>query len=211
MDTPLFATENLIYGHFLSYPDLTIQPGLTTFLVGASGSGKTTLLRLCNGSLSPSQGQVLFRGQPVLSYPPISLRRQVSLVSQEVFLFDDTLAGNFRRFYAYRELPAPSASEMEAFLHLCCLDLPLDKAAATCSGGERQRLYMAIFLSFRPQVLLLDEPTAALDAENAGQVMTGIVEFCRQQGMETVIVCHNPAIVAQFSQQTVYIGREAVS
>lgn len=203
METPLFETHDLCFGGFLAYPDLALADGRTTFVMGESGSGKSTLLKLCNATLSPSSGQILFRGVDVESWDALQLRRRVCLISQSVFLFDDTIRENFRLFYQYRDLTPPGDDVIRAFLDLCLIDLPVDNPCATLSGGERQRVYTALFLSFSPEVILLDEPTSALDALNSRALFQNLLSYCAENSISAVAVSHDRALAEEFAQEIV--------
>lgn len=206
----LFQTQNLEFGGFLSYEDREIPAGKLVFLTGESGSGKSTFLKLCNGILSPSNGVISYLGEDIAQVDAVAHRRKVLLAAQEVFLFDGDIRSNFAEFHRYRGLPTPADSEIKRLLSLCALPMPLDKDAASMSGGERQRLYLSICLSFMPETLLLDEPTSALDAETGRTVMGNIASFCKASGMNLVAVSHDGELVKRFSEHTVVLKREAV-
>ena len=128
-------------------------------MVGPSGSGKTTLLRLCNRLSVPTAGQVLFRGVPILELDPLDLRRRVGMVFQKPVLFGGTVADNLRA--ADPKVPKADLEEM-----LGRVGLPvefLERVAEDISGGEAQRVCLARTLLTRPEVLLMDEPTASVD------------------------------------------------
>ncbi|NDL67158.1 ABC transporter ATP-binding protein [Anaerotalea alkaliphila] len=205
MEKSVFTTEKLEFGNFIHYPDMEIPEAPGVFLTGPSGSGKSTLLRLLNGTLSPSSGSIRYQGRDLETWDTLELRREVLLVGQSVFLFDGTIEGNFREFYGYRNLPAPSRERMETFLGICSAPFPLDKDCRTMSGGERQRVYMAIFLSFGPRVLLLDEPTSALDAKNSHGVVKDILAHCAREGIAAIIVSHDNSLVEAFALHRILI------
>lgn len=206
----LFQTNDLVFGGLIRYGNLSIPAGKTTFITGESGSGKTTLFKLLNGVLSPSSGSILYRGRTLESLDPVSHRREVSLVAQEPYLFPGSIRDYFNAYYGYRELPAPSENEIQSFLSLFHLDFTPDSGTQTFSGGEKQRLCLAVFLSFKPRVLLLDEPTSALDGATGEIVLAGTVRFCRENGMELAVISHNRDLAAKFSQNTLYLERQAV-
>lgn len=199
--------------HFLDiihYPDLTIEEGEHIFLCGESGCGKSTLLRLFNGTLSPASGTICYNGKSLEEWEPVSLRREVLLCGQNSFLFDDTIAGNFARFYDYREEAPMSSEEMTRFLALCCAPFSLDARCETLSGGEKQRVFLAIGLSFRPRVLLLDEPTSALDTATAESLLSNIDGFCRENGITLLAVSHDIALARRFAGRIVTLEKGAL-
>lgn len=206
----LFRTENLQFGGFLNYEDREIPADKLVFITGESGSGKSTFLKLCNGILSPSRGVISYRGEDIAQTGAVAHRRRVLLAAQEVFLFDGDIRANFAEFHRYRNLPTPADDEINRLLSLCALPMPLDKDTVSMSGGERQRLYLAICLSFKPETLLLDEPTSALDAETGRAVIGGAASFCKENGMSFVAVSHGAELVKHFSEHTVILKKEAV-
>lgn len=206
----LFQTFDLKFLDVISYPDLTIEACKTTFIAGDSGTGKSTLLKLFNGVNSLSAGKILYKGQNLAELDTLSLRQEVLLISQQVYLFDElTIEQNFAEYYSYRALPPPDQEKTEHFLRLCMADFPLNAMCANLSGGERQRVFNAIFTSFEPPVLMLDEPTAALDEANAVQFLKNIHTQCRGacggKGISLIIVSHDHDLVADFADQTIVL------
>jgi len=188
----------------ISYPKLEIPKGKATFICGPSGTGKSTLLKLLNGVISPDSGSLSYLEQSVASYDSIQLRREVLLVSQSAYLFDDqSIKENFHTFYRYRELEPPSDEAILNYLRLCSLDMPLDTQAYHLSGGEKQRVFIAINLSFQPDVLMLDEPTSALDERNGSALLAGIKGFCQSQKISLLVVSHDRGIVEKFADEVV--------
>lgn len=208
MSNPLFQASNLIYIANLTYNDVTIRRGKINFIVGESGSGKSTFLKLLNESISPISGELLYNGKPIKDQDPIMLRREVILVSQEPFLFDESILDNFKHFYSLRQLPAPSSDYVNYITDLCCVNVPLDQNAATLSGGERQRVYISIFLSLCPKVILLDEPTSALDEKTSFKMIENITKFCISKNIDIVIVSHDKNIVDEFCENKIEIIKE---
>lgn len=199
----LFETSSLSFGKMIYYRDMTLPGNSVVFITGTSGCGKTTLFKMLNKTLPIGQGSIHYHGTDIQKLDVLKLRQEVSLVSQEVFLFDKTVEENFNEFYSYRNLPPIGSDEIERYLSLCCLDCPLNKDTASMSGGERQRLYLAIFLSFRPNVLLLDEPTSALDHETAHQLMENITNHTKQSNISLLVISHDAEITQKFSEYTV--------
>ena len=206
---PILAATGLHFLDFLHYPPIAIAQGSMTFVQGPSGCGKSTLLRLFNATLTPSAGQVLFDGQDIAGLDTIQLRRDVLLVSQATYLFDDTIEGNFLRYYELREQTPPPQQRMRDCLALCCADFELTASCSTLSGGERQRVFLAIFLSFAPRVLLLDEPTSALDETTAHRLMEQLKAHCAAQQITVVVVSHDRQLAQQYADATITLAKGA--
>ena len=208
MNDLLFQASNLVYKSNLTYNNVIIKKGKINFIVGESGCGKSTFLKLLNHSIRPTSGELLYNGKAIEEYDPIALRREVSLVSQDVFLFDESILDNFRNFYSLRQLPMPEKEYISYITELCSVNVPLDQKASTLSGGERLRVYISIFLSLHPKVILLDEPTSALDEKNSYKVVENITNFCKEKNIDMVIVSHNKNIVDDFCEHKIEIVKE---
>lgn len=203
----LLETRGLVFRDTICYPDLTVAEGRATFITGPSGCGKSTLLHLMNGTLSPSAGQVFYRGRDVAAWDALRLRREVLLVRQAAFLFDQSVRENFRTYHGYRGGEVPAEEEIKACLGVCLADFPLEQNCATLSGGERQRVFLAVGLSFRPKVLLLDEPTSALDAATGAALMEGLLPYCRERGITVAAVSHDRRLTETFAEDVITLGK----
>lgn len=189
----------------IRYQDISIEENRVNFIVGRSGTGKSTLLRLFNGMLTPDTGVLTYRGEDIEKIDTIALRREILLISQSVYLFDATIRENFREFYGYRGMEIPMEEEMKDFLAMCRITFPLDKDCSNMSGGEKQRVYMAIYLSFLPKVVMLDEPTSALDKENGLEVIRKVIDFCKGKGITVLIVSHDGNLTQEFAENIITI------
>ena len=179
--------------------NLEARRGETIALVGPSGGGKSTILNLIPRFYDVTQGAVTLDGRDVRSLTLASLRHNIALVTQEPFLFDDTIRANI----AY---PRPEASQAEieaaarqAAAHDFILDLskgydtPVGEAGARLSGGQRQRIAIArAFLKNAP-ILLLDEATSALDTESEAQVQAALERL--MAGRTTLLIAHRLSTV----------------
>ncbi len=172
-----------------------MSPGETVALVGLSGSGKTTLANLIPRFHAPSSGRLLFDGRDGAGFTLASLRRNVALVSQEVTLFNDTIAANIA-YGAMADAPrqAIEAAARAAGAHGFIMALPhgydteVGENGLRLSGGQRQRLAIArAFLKNAP-ILVLDEATSALDNESERQVQRALEELMR--GRSTLVIAH---------------------
>ena len=183
--------ENLCAFSTIRYTNFTIPAEKIVFLNGPSGCGKSTLLKIINGRLIPSAGQVLLDNQDIVTLNPITLRRRVVLAEQSVYLFRGTISGNFRRFRQYRETTAVSQEQCQVLMDICSIPFTQEESCDAMSGGERQRIFLAIALSMAPEVLLLDEPTSAMDSALAHTVMGNLIQYCRSHHITMVIISHD--------------------
>ncbi len=204
----LFEGEGLEFLNTIRYPTFKISPKKITFIIGPSGVGKSVLLKMLNLTVNPSAGILRYRRKLLTEYQPISLRREVMLISQDTFLFPGNIRDNFHLFYEYRELPAPEDEQIERWLSICMLKLPIYSDCSLLSGGERQRVMLAIYLSLSPSVLLLDEPTSALDYSTAEALFKNVVSYANEKGISIIAVSHTPELIDSFAQDKIFLERD---
>ena len=203
----IISASQVVFQSMIRYPNIKIAKGKTTFIHGPSGCGKSTLLKLINGTISPDSGEIVFNGNNIDDIDTIKLRRDILLVSQSVFLFSGTIEENFKKYYEYRDQETPSKEHMEKFLQICRAEFPLETRCETMSGGERQRVYIAIFLSFMPEVLMLDEPTSALDNTSSDIIMSNIKNFSDDNDMTTIVVSHYLPLAQKYGDNIIALER----
>jgi len=170
--------------------DLRFAAGQTTALVGASGSGKSSIVNLLLGFAEPDQGQVLLDGAPIDELTRASLRRQFAVVSQDIVLFDASVADNIAYAQprdAARLEQALRAAHLWDFVQTLPegLDTTVGANGSKLSGGQRQRLAIARALYKDAPIWVLDEATSALDTESERAVQQAIEAW---QGRKTLIV-----------------------
>ena len=176
-----------------------VQPGETVAIVGRSGSGKTTLVGLLPRYYDVSEGAVLLDGIDVREYRLIDLRSQVSLVSQEVVLFNDTIRNNIAfnaidKTQREVEAAARAANVMEFVAQQPLgFETALADRGQNLSGGQRQRISIARALLKDSPVLMLDEATAALDNESERRVQQELGVL--MQGRTTLVIAHRLSTV----------------
>ena len=188
------------------YDDFTINKNEIVFVVGKSGSGKSTLLKLINNTLQMKSGRIFYKDTNILNVKPVELRRNIMMTSQENFLFDMTIKENFHEFYKLRDLENLTDDEIVKFLKIADFDVDVNLDVEKLSGGEKQRVFLAIALSMRPAVLLLDEPTSALDSNTAFDMMKNIVDYCKHNDITLVVVSHARNLVDEFADKTIDLG-----
>ena len=202
----LFTLNNVKFKDIIQYPDIEIPEKLTTFICGESGSGKSTLLKLLNGVLSSTDGEISYRGENINSYNPIALRRNVLLVGQTAHLFDKSIKENFNEYYSYRDMKVICEEKMKEYLDICSVDLPLDSMCSVLSGGELQRIFIAINLSYQPDVLMMDEPTSALDDKNANSLIENVKSYCKIKEITLIIISHDRDIIGKYADHTITLS-----
>src|SRR5690348_1282014 len=151
--------------------DLDLPAREVVALVGPSGAGKTSLLRLLNRLDDPTRGFVEFRGAPITSVPVRELRRRVAFVFQAPVMFPGTVEANLDTARGLCGDHPPPTTAIDALAFAGLDESFLDREADRLSGGEKQRVSIARALMTAPEVLLLDEPSSALDPEVAEQLM----------------------------------------
>lgn len=199
----IFNTENLSFNNMIKYPDLAIKAGITTFIKGPSGSGKTSLLKMLNAMNDPSDGDIFYKGASIKTFDTIELRRKTLLVGQEVFLFPESIKSNFNQFYEYLDKELIAENVMQDYLKLTFANFKLDKECVYLSGGEKARVYLAIFLSLEPEVIMLDEPTAALDKATAGKVLNNVKKYCEKREKTLIVVSHDEDITNEYADEII--------
>lgn len=179
--------------------NLEVVAGTTVGLVGATGAGKSTLLRLLLRLHDPTEGRVLVDGHPVTTLQRDPLRRAIGLVSQDVFLFDGTVADNVRygTFDATDEDLVRAAALAEALSFIEALpqgwQTQIGERGQKLSGGQRQRLSIARALVGDPPVLLLDEATSAVDNETEAAIQRALAKV--SAGRTVILVAHRLSTV----------------
>jgi ATP-binding cassette, subfamily B, bacterial len=182
----------------------SIAPGQRAAFVGASGAGKSTIANLLLRFYEPRSGEILIDGVEIGHYERESLRRQIGVVLQESVLFGATIAENI----AYGK---PDATDQEieeaareAAAHEFIMALPdgyetiIGERGSTLSGGQRQRICLARAIIKRPSLLLLDEPTSAIDAESSALIGQAINRL--QEGKTMLVISHQFAGLEKFDQ-----------
>jgi len=173
----------------------TVRPGETVALVGSSGSGKTSLVNLIPRFYEPTAGRLFIDGHDITTLTLASLRAQIALVSQDVLLFDDTIAANIA-YGAMCEAPQDAVERAAAAAHALEFIRALPQGFQTTvgengvrlSGGQRQRVAIARAILKNAPILILDEATSALDSESERQVQAALDAL--MQGRTTLVIAH---------------------
>ena len=181
-------------GRVLHNVNLRIAAGTTVAIVGRSGSGKSTLVALLPRFYDPSSGAVLLDGVDIREYRLRDLRAQISLVSQEVVLFNDTIRSNIVFGATGVDARAVDAAAQAAFVSEFVADLPQGLATIVgdrgllLSGGQRQRIAIARALLRNSPILVLDEATSALDTASERHIQSALDQLVKNR--TTFVVAH---------------------
>jgi len=172
----------------------SVQPGQTVAIVGQTGSGKTTLAKLVNRTYDVADGAVLVDGVNVKDWNMESLRSQVSVIEQDIFLFSRSIADNiaFGKRDATREeiQQAAEAAQADDFIRSFKdgYDTVIGERGVTLSGGQRQRLALARAFLTNPGILVLDDSTSAIDSATEDKIQRAI--YAAAKGRTTLIITH---------------------
>lgn len=174
--------------------NITLPKNSLTALVGPSGSGKSTVMKLCARFYDPQKGCIFFNGVPMNEINPESLMSHISMVFQDVYLFQDTIRNNIR----FGKTDATEEEIIAAAKKACCHDfimrLPkgydtlVGEGGCTLSGGEKQRVSIARAILKDAPIILLDEATASLDPENEVEVQEAIDSLIK--GRTVIAIAH---------------------
>ena len=199
---------------------LDAAPGSTTALVGSSGSGKSTLASLVLSFNAPDSGRILVDGRDLAGIRLADYRRQVGVVLQDNFLFDDTVEYNIRygRSGATREEVVRAARLAHCHEFVTAFpggyDTVIGERGVKVSGGQRQRLAIARAILADPRILILDEATSSLDSESEAQIQEGLRTL--RSGRTTFVIAHRLSTIRTADQilviedgQVVERGRHA--
>ena len=175
-----------------------LEPGDKVAIVGKSGAGKSTLVDLILGFYSPTDGMIEIGSMDISSISPMDLKNHIAFISQDVFLFDDTIEENIKDGFASASheeiIAAVKSAQVDGFAEDFPLGLQTRVGAngSNLSGGQKQRVAIARGLLKRASIYIFDEATSALDVENEREIMTALLQTLKN---ETVIfVTHRPAL-----------------
>ena len=193
---PSRPDENVIEGM-----DLYIEPGETVAIVGPSGAGKSTLLQLLLRFYDPIDGEIEMGGVPIKALELAALRRAIGYVPQDVAVFSGSVSHNIR--YGQPQADLGAVERVSAMAHAqefierweASYDTELGERGVRLSGGQRQRIAIARALIKEPQLLLLDEATASLDAQSEQLVQSALESISRKHTV--IVIAHRLATVRQ--------------
>jgi len=212
---PAITTSNLSHSfgkrNVLKHLSFSVEKGDFFIIIGPNGSGKTTLMKLMAGILKPRKGQIEILGLPKRSYTPRALARAVAFVPQrlpvdlpftvrEAILLGRAPYQGALGIERERDLDiAEQAMQFTEVDHLNSLNI------GQLSGGEQQRVFIARAICQEPEIMLLDEPTAALDLAHQVKVMDLMEKLKIEKGITVIMVSHDVNLAAMYSDQVLLL------
>ncbi len=197
ISTPLLEVQNLIVSRggvdVVRVPKFSLNEHETTALIGPNGSGKSSFMLSLACLLRPKSGQIIFRGEP-LNYDggETTFRRRIAMVFQEPLLFDTTVYENVAAGLKIRRVPVQEIrTQVGACMERFRITHLSDRSARKLSGGEAQRTSLARAFATRPEVILLDEPFAALDPPTRQALTEDLEQVLRQSGTAAILTTHD--------------------
>ena len=196
--------------------DLSVEKGQVMALIGPSGAGKSTLIRCVNRLENPTSGEIWLNGENIVKMRSGKLRRarrNMGMIFQEYALverltvMENVLSGRlgyvgfWRSFY--RKFPESDIVSAYSLLHKVGLEEMTNKRADELSGGQRQRVGIARALIQKPDILLVDEPTASLDPKTSRQIMRLITNLCEENQLAAIINIHDVALAQMYAERIV--------
>ena len=196
--------------------DLKVEKGQVMALIGPSGAGKSTLIRCVNRLENPTSGEIWLNGENIVKMRSGKLRRarrNMGMIFQEYALverltvMENVLSGRlgyvgFWRSFL-RKFPQSDINAAFGLLEKVGLDTMVNKRADELSGGQRQRVGIARALIQKPEILLVDEPTASLDPKTSRQIMRLITELCEENQLTAIINIHDVALAQMYAERIV--------
>jgi ABC-type multidrug transport system fused ATPase/permease subunit len=179
--------------------NLKITKGESVAIIGESGAGKTTVIDLLLGLFAPTSGQILVDGVPLSEYIPASWRKLIGHMTQDVFLFHDTVENNLEWMAPGAPMEKVEAAARAAYAHDFIVEMEngynsvIGDRGVKLSGGQRQRLALARMILQDPQIVILDEATSALDVESEAKVQESIEKLVANRTL--IIISHRTSML----------------
>lgn len=206
----MFELKNVRYKNILKLNSLKLGSKKITAISGPSGGGKTTLLRLLINFISPDSGEILYKDKPLESYSPEVIRKKIKMLGQQPIMFGETIQEEFEIALNFANINEHNIDHYKELLEIVRVDKKLSDKSSELSGGEKQRLALARLLLLKPEILLLDEPTASLDKDNQKHILDFLSEYTKTNGSKIIMVTHSPELTKDIAQEQIIISNGKV-
>jgi len=194
----LFSGKDVKFKSILDIECFEIEEKKITCIVGESGGGKTTFLKLFNKMISPTSGEVYYYDTPLSKIDSVSHRKKVVMLSQKPYIFEKTILDNFKKLTEFNDLEL-DLEKAKKLLKDVSLKKELEVDASKLSGGEAQRLALARAMYLDSDVILLDEPSSALDDETEKIVIEMICNYVKENSKSLIMVTHSKKVAKTYA------------
>jgi len=193
---------------------LRLEPGDFLTIIGSNGAGKTTLFNLISGALSPSSGQIFVKGKDVTAWPEYKRAAMIGRIFQDPLAgtasnmtLEDNMMITAQKGFKWPKISLNKTMKKRFQDEVQCLNMGLEdrlkENVSSLSGGQRQALTLLMTVMSRPDILMLDEHTAALDPRNAAMVMEQTTRFIEQDKLTTLMITHNMGHAIEFGNRLI--------
>lgn len=207
----MFRLNDVSYKDVIKVKELYIEQGETICVVGESGGGKTSFIKLFNHFVDYDEGTITNQDEDLHSLDPFLLRREVILMPQAPVIFPGTVRDNLLIGLEFSKKGLIGDSRLLDELAKVGLQKPLEVDAEELSGGEKQRLALARVMLMEPKMLLLDEPTSALNEKTEGEITAYINEHLLNSSITLVMVTHSKKLAREMGSKIVTINNGTVT
>jgi len=194
--------------------NLTLEPGDFLTIIGSNGAGKTTLFNLISGALSPSSGRILIKDTDVTAQPEYKRAKRIGRIFQDPLAgtasnmsIEDNMMISAKKGFKWPKISLNRAMRQRFENEVRCLSMGLENRmkenVSSLSGGQRQALTLLMTVMSGPDILMLDEHTAALDPSNAALVMELTTRFIEQGGLTSLMITHNMNHAIEFGNRLI--------
>ena len=206
----MFELEHLKFKDILDIKALKITRPVSC-IVGASGSGKTTLLRMFNRMNVPDEGIVYYEGRDIENWDAVKLRREVVMLGQNPIIYSGSVEDNLQIGRMYSEKPLATKEALREIMERVELDKPLADGCRNFSGGEKQRLCLARVMLMDAPVYLLDEPSAALDAQTEKFIIDNFIDFVQRKKKQLIMITHSERLADSLEDSIIRLDKGRVT
>ncbi|WP_319203960.1 ABC transporter ATP-binding protein [uncultured Ilyobacter sp.] len=206
----MYRLENVKYKDIIYIKSLEILPQKTTCILGESGGGKTTLIKLLNKMISPTSGDIFYKEKSLRKTDSVELRRDVVMLSQSPGIFPGSVRDNLLIGLKFSEKDPADDSKLVEIMKKVHLYKSLDDVAENLSGGEKQRVALGRVMLMDPKILLLDEPSSALDEKTERNIIKEVTDYVKTKNKTLIMVTHSKEIARDHADEIIEMAQGRV-
>ncbi|WP_321329531.1 ABC transporter ATP-binding protein [uncultured Ilyobacter sp.] len=206
----MYRLEDVKYKDIIYIESLEILPQKITCILGESGGGKTTLIKLLNKMISPTSGDIFYKEKSLRKTDSVELRRDVVMLSQSPGIFPGSVRENLLIGLKFSEKDPADDSELVEIMKKVHLYKSLDDVAENLSGGEKQRVALGRVMLMDPKILLLDEPSSALDEKTERNIIKEVTDYVKTKNKTLIMVTHSKEIARDHADEIIEMAQGRV-